>query len=280
MKIHAIILFVLVCWVILAQSCFKMRISDSVAKKEFADKGLSLKTNYFDGNNFKLHYVITGNDTLPTLFFVHGSPGSWDAYKQYLEDSDLLKKFRIISIDRPGFGYSQFGDALNLKDQSRIIFPLIDFISNGKPLFIIGHSLGGPLAVQIVADHPDKFSGMVLLAAAIDHDEEPKEKWRGFLFHTPFQYLLPGAFRPSNTEIWYLKKDLISLKEQFSKITCNVWVIHGDKDTFVPVGNAAYSKKMLINAKSVHITILKDAPHFIPWEPWYNDIKLVLLSMN
>jgi pimeloyl-ACP methyl ester carboxylesterase len=280
MKIPAISLFVLVCWVILSQSCFKMRISDAVAKKEFADIGLTLKTNYFEGNNFKLHYVITGNDTLPTLFFVHGSPGSWDAYKQYLADSDLLKKFRMISIDRPGFGYSQFGDALNLEDQSRIIYSLIEFISNGKPLFIIGHSLGGPLAVQIVADHPDKFSGMVLLAAAIDHDEEPKEKWRGFLFHTPFQYLLPGAFRPSNTEIWYLKKDLISLKEQFSKITCNVWVIHGDKDTFVPVGNAAYSKKMLINAKSVHITILKDAPHFIPWEPWYKDVKLVLLNMN
>jgi pimeloyl-ACP methyl ester carboxylesterase len=70
------------------------------------------------------------------------------------------------------------------------------------------------------------------------------------------------------------------LKEQFSKITCNVRVIHGDKDIFVPVGNAAYSKKMLINAKSAHITILNDTPHFIPWEPWYKDVKLVLLNMN
>jgi pimeloyl-ACP methyl ester carboxylesterase len=78
---------------------------------------------------------------LPTLFFVHGSPGSWDAYKQFLEDSDLLKKFRIVSIDRPGFGYSQFGDAMNLENQSRIIYPLIDFISNCKPLFVIGLSL-------------------------------------------------------------------------------------------------------------------------------------------
>jgi pimeloyl-ACP methyl ester carboxylesterase len=78
---------------------------------------------------------------LPTLFFVHGSPRSWDAYKQFLEDSDLLKKFRIVSIDRPGFGYSQFGDAMNVENQSRIIYPLIDFISNCKPLFVIGHSL-------------------------------------------------------------------------------------------------------------------------------------------
>jgi pimeloyl-ACP methyl ester carboxylesterase len=56
-------------------------------------------------------------------------------------------------------------------------------------------------------------------------------------------YLLPGAFRPSNNEIWYYKKELEPLAKQFSSITCNVWIIHGNKDKFVPVGNAAYAKK-------------------------------------
>ena len=280
MKISLIILAVLMCWVILAQSCLKMRISDDQAKKEFAEKGLSLVTKTIVVNNFNLHYAITGNDSFPTLFFIHGSPGSWDAFKQYLEDPDLLKKYRMVSIDRPGFGYSQFGEAKNLIEQSSIISPLINTLKNGKPFYIIGHSLGGPLAVQIAADNPDNIYGMVLLAAAVDHQEEPTEKWRGFLYNTPFQYLLPGAFRPSNTEIWYLKKDLIPLVDQFAKITCKVWIVHGDKDNFVSVGNAEYAKKMLINAKSVHITILNGAPHFIPWEPWYKDVKLVLLNMN
>ena len=280
MKIPLLIVIIFLFWVILAQSCFKMRISDERAKDEFAKKGLSLVTKTIVVDNFKLHYVITGNDSLPTLFFVHGSPGSWDAYKQYLEDPELLQKYRLVSVDRPGFGYSQFGEAKNLQTQSKIISPLIDLIQNQKPIYIIGHSLGGPLAVQMVADHPDKFTGMVLLAAAVDHDEEPSEKWRGFLYNTPFQYLLPGAFRPSNTEIWYLKKDLVSLANQFEKITCKVWIVHGDNDQFVPVGNAAYAKKMLVNAKSIHITILKGAPHFIPWEPWYKDVKNVLLSMQ
>jgi pimeloyl-ACP methyl ester carboxylesterase len=280
MKITVTFLIVLAAWVIFAQSCFKMRISDGEAKKEFLEKNLSLEIKILEVNNFKLHYVKTGNDTLPTLFFIHGSPGSWDAYKQYLQDSDLLKKYQIVSIDRPGFGYSEFGKAKNLKDQADIISPLIKQLSNGKPLYIIGHSLGGPLAVQLVADNPERFEGMILLAAAIDGSEEPAEKWRGFLYHTPFQYLLPGAFRPSNTEIWYLKKDLVALADEFKKITCKVWIIHGDKDSFVPVGNAAYAKKMLLNAKLVNVTILKDAPHFIPWEPWYKDVKKVLLNMN
>ena len=57
-------------------------------------------------------------------------------------------------------------------------------------------------------------------------------------------------------------------------------MVIGDKDSFVPVGNAFYAKKMLVNAKSVNITILKDAPHFIPWEPWYKDVKSVLLNLH
>jgi pimeloyl-ACP methyl ester carboxylesterase len=92
------------------------------------------------------------------------------------------------------------------------------------------------------------------------------------LFSTPFQYLLPGAFRQSNNEIWMAKKELDSLAKQFASITCDVWIVHGDADTFVPVGNAAYAKKMLVNAKSVQTKILSGAPHFIPWAPWYTFI--------
>ena len=280
MKLTLLILLFLASWLIFAQSCLKMRITDSQAIKDFDKKGLTLQIKTMVSNHFKLHYVISGDNNLPTLFFVHGSPGSWDAYKQYLQDADLLIKYRMVSIDRPGFGYSQFGDAKNLVEQSNIISPLIDSLQNGKPIYIIGHSLGGPLAVQMVADHPDNFQGMVLLAAAVDLKEEPKEKWRGFFYSTPFQYLLPGAFRPSNEEIWYLKKDLIELANQFTNITCKVWIVHGDKDNFVPVGNANFAKEKLIHAKSVSVTILPGAPHFIPWEPWYNKIKTILLNLD
>ncbi|HMG81767.1 MAG TPA: alpha/beta hydrolase [Ferruginibacter sp.] len=280
MKKLLIVIAFFICWIILAQSCMKMRISDSEAKKQFAAAGVTLHTETLDVNGFKLHYVQTGNDTFPTLFFVHGSPGSWDAFSVYLKDSDLLKKYRMVSIDRPGFGYSEFGNARNLSDQSAIISPIFKHIQNGKPIYIIGHSLGGPMIVKLVADNPFTFSGMVILAGSVDPAEEAPEKWRGFLKNSGLQYLLPGAFRPSNNEIWYLKKDLPPLSKQFASITCNVWIIHGNKDKFVPVGNAAYAKKMLVNAKSVDVTILDGAPHFIPWAPWYIDVKKVLLQLH
>jgi pimeloyl-ACP methyl ester carboxylesterase len=280
MKKLIIITTFFTCWIILAQSCMKMRISDAKAKKEFLAAGITLRTETLDVNGSKLHYVQTGNDTFPTLFFVHGSPGSWDAFSVYLKDTDLLRKYRMISIDRPGFGYSDFGDAKNLSDQSAIISPIFKHVQNGKPIYIIGHSLGGPTIVKLVADNPNTFSGMVILAGSEDPAEEASEKWRGFLKYSGLQYLLPGAFRPSNNEIWYYKKELRPLAKQFASITCNVWIIHGNKDKFVPVGNAAYAKKMLVNAKSVEVKILDGAPHFIPWAPWYKDVKEVLLRLH
>ncbi len=279
-KLKIIIATFLLIWIVFAQSCMQFRITDKKAKKNFAKNGITLQTETVSINNFDVHFAKTGNDTFPTLFFIHGSPGSWDAFNIYMQDPDLLAKFRMVSIDRSGFGYSQFGDAKNLTEQANLISPLIKYIDNKKPIYIIGHSLGGPLAVKIVADNPTIFSGMVLLAASIDPAEEAPEHWRKLFDKTPLYYLLPGAFKPSNTEIIYLKKDLPFLAKQFASITCPVWVLHGDKDKFVPVANADYAKRMLVNAKSVNITILKGAPHFIPWKPWYKYVKEVIIKLN
>jgi pimeloyl-ACP methyl ester carboxylesterase len=272
--------FLLLGWVIFAQSCMKFRMSDSKAINNFLKEGVPLLTETILINGFNIHFAKTGNDSLPTLFFVHGSPGSWDAFSVYMKDKDLLAKFRMVSIDRPGFGYSQFGDAKNMQEQSEIISPLLTYIDNKKPIYIIGHSLGGPLAIKLAADNANTFAGIVLLAASVSAADEAPEKWRGLFAKSSLEYLLPGAFRPSNKELWAFKKDVVLLSKQFDAITCPVWIIHGDKDKFVPVANAAYAKKMLVNAKTVKTKILKDAPHFIPWEPWYKDVKEVLMRLE
>ncbi|MES1216521.1 MAG: alpha/beta hydrolase [Bacteroidota bacterium] len=279
MRTFIILGIILIAWVILAQSCMQFRISDKEAKKKFSEAGVPLFTETVVVNGFNMHYVKTGNDSLPTLFFVHGSPGSWEAFSQYLEDKELLAKYRMISIDRPGFGYSEFGNAKDLEEQSQLISPLLTLLKNNKPVYVIGHSLGGPMAIRLAADNPQSFSGIVLLAGSEDPAEEKPEKWRPVLYKTPLNFLIPGAMRPSNEELWYLKKDLVILKNEFSKITCPVYIVHGDKDDMVPVGNAAYAKQMLVNAKKVETTILPGANHFIPWQH-YKEIKEVLMKLG
>ena len=271
-------LILITVWLIVAQFTMKYRISDKKAKEEFLKEGIVLDTGFIKIDDFNIHYARTGGDTLPTLFFVHGSPDGWIRYKDFMKDKDLLNKFRMVSVDRPGFGYSQFGDAKNLKEQSKLISEAARSIKNNKPVYAIGHSYGGPVIVQLQVDNTDLFDGLVLLAASADPKEEKPEKWRHIMKIPPLNYLLPGAFRPSNEELVYLKNDLKELDKEWEKITCPVWILHGDKDSYVPVVNADYAKKKLTKARSVEVNILKGADHFIPKER-YEDVKEVLMRL-
>jgi pimeloyl-ACP methyl ester carboxylesterase len=265
-------------WLITAQGCRTFRKPDSRAKEEFAADSLSLITATMIISGRHIHYAMTGSDTLPTLFFVHGSPGSWQIFERYMKDRDLRQKFRMVSIDRPGFGHSDYGNPEHLDQQSALISPLFQLLNNHQPSFIIGHSLGGPMVVKLVADNPGVFSGLVVCAGAIDPAEEKPEKWRPWLYKTPLNYLVPGAMRPSNEELWYLKKDLVALKADFKWITCPVYFVHGTADPFVPPGNTAYGKKMLVNASRVEITLIPGANHYIP-RLHYAELKAVLLRL-
>jgi len=277
--ILVVLLFLFTFWLVQAQRRMKFRETDEEAKKEFQELGLTLVTKTIYEEGFDLHYVQIGSDTLPTLFFVHGSPGSWNAFKRYLQDKDLIRHYRMVAIDRPGFGFSEFNDARNLSEQTRIIDHLLTSIRNDKPMFLVGHSLGGPLIVKLYLDNSSLISGLVILAGALDPKAEKPEKWRPLLFKTPLNYFVPGAMRPSNEELWYLKKDLQVLDKELDKVFCPVWIVHGDKDNLVPVSNTAYAQRKLTNAKSVEITILRGANHFIPWTH-FAEIKGLLLNIS
>jgi len=277
--ILVVLLFLFTFWLVQAQRTMKFRETDEEAKKEFQELGLTLVTKTIYEEGFDLHYVQIGSDTLPTLFFVHGSPGSWNAFKRYLQDKDLIRHYRMVAIDRPGFGFSEFNDARNLSEQTRIIDHLLTSIRNDKPMFLVGHSLGGPLIVKLYLDNSSLISGLVILAGALDPKAEKPEKWRPLLFKTPLNYFVPGAMRPSNEELWYLKKDLQVLDKELDKVFCPVWIVHGDKDNLVPVSNTAYAQRKLTNAKSVEITILRGANHFIPWTH-FAEIKGLLLNIS
>lgn len=274
-----ILLISLVSWLVFAQSCMRFRISDSTAGKEFKEKGIPVNFITIEVNGSRVHYVKTGSDSQPTLFFVHGSPGSWDAFKQYMMDSVLRSHFRLISIDRPGFGFSDFGTAYHLQEQSDLIYAIIKKEINNKPLHLVGHSIGGPVIVKLAQDHPADIASLTILAGSISPYDEPKEIWRYAFRYSPLNFLLPGAFRPSNSEIVYFKKDLYGLDKMYNRLTMPVTFIHGDADKFVTVRNVAYGRKKLAANSFVNSIIIPNAGHFIPWEH-YDTIKEHLLSVE
>jgi pimeloyl-ACP methyl ester carboxylesterase len=267
----------IVLYLFLCQACMTMRFTLKETTSFFSKSQTTYQDTTFQSDGFKLHYVATGSDLNPVLFFVHGSPGSWNAFKDYLVDPDLLKKYRMIAIDRPGFGYSDFGDAQNLATQSQFISTFIKSQNFKKPVTLVGHSLGGPLVAQLAVDHPEWYHRLVVLAGSLDPKAEKPEKWRTVIKTIPLRYLIPGALRPSNDELWWLKKDLLMLENQLYKIDCEVTIVHGTKDVLVPYSNVDYMKKKFVNAKKLTIKTIPEANHFIPWSH-YDIVKNVILD--
>lgn len=280
MKFFLVLFIITCCWAIFAQSCMRFRTSDSLAATTFSEKQIPFRTFYDTIDKHVLHYVVAGNDALPTLIFIHGSPGSWNAFEDYLKDSSLLQHYRLMSIDRPGFGYSEFGKALNLQQQCKLLAKLIANASNGKPVCLIGHSLGGPVVVKLAAENKNlNITNLVILAGSVDPSEESPESWRATLDRTPLRYLVPGAMRPSNAELLFFKQDVQSMPADLEKITCRVLIMQGDKDTFVPPGNATYAQQHLTHAKEVKLVWFEGEKHFIPWTK-FNDIRDALLHLD
>ena len=264
---------------ITCQFIMQFRVTDDHLKKIFKENGVSLFIGTTKIGGHELHYVKTGNDTASTLFFIHGTPGSLSNYGRYLADSELIRRYRLVSVDRPGFGYSDFGNTMDLAHQANLISSLIDSLSNSKQVYLVGHSLGGPLVAKLAAMKPSVVIGILVLAGSVDPSQEPSRWWRPIITYTPLRWMIPTSWRYSNEELYWLKDDLVKLKDDFPNVRCPVYIFHGDKDENVPVANADYTKKMFVNSKNVVTTIFPGGDHFIVWNK-YDEIKKKLLDLQ
>lgn len=263
---YLIFLAILNAFLLLMSSCMQFRTGFSKAEQEFKSEGLTLHDVNQQHGERTHHAVWTGDSLKPTLLFIHGSPGSWTAFEDYLKDSTLLASYRLISVDRPGFGYSNFGKPVaSLAEQAEAVRHVMDSLDNGRAYYLIGHSLGGPVAVELAGMDTARVKGIALLSASIDPELEPREIFRPWLLPRWVSYVMPRSFWASNYEIYYLMAELEKQKQVWPKLRCKVLVIHGEKDKMVPVGNAAYAEKMYPKTGSYRQVILKGKNHFIPW---------------
>jgi pimeloyl-ACP methyl ester carboxylesterase len=247
-------------------SCMTFRMSHREISKYFKERNIPAEQSSFRIGFREIHYVKTGDDSKPLVLFVHGSPGSLSAFIHFLADTSLCKRFTLITVDRPGFGYSNFGVAEpSLKEQGALIRPIIEKYGRERPVTLVGHSLGAPVIVRMAIDYPDLVDRLIIIAGSIDPALEPNERWFRVPLSTPFlSWILPRSFRSSNDEILALKPQLEKMIPLWRRVKIPVTVIQGGSDTFVDKGNAAFAKRMLVNAP-VDVVFIEGMDHFVPW---------------
>lgn len=259
-------LVVVVGLVLLLPQCVSIRMSDRAIRDYFADKPVKPTFHYVTQGPHRLHYArLAVSDTLPMVLFIHGSPGSWDAFIGFFADSALYHQAQLVSVDRLGFGKSGLGEPEPaLQVQAAAIAPLLRLSQSPRKPILVGHSLGGPVAVRLAMDYPAYVGGLVLVAPSIDPALEKKEWYRGLGATSLGRKWLPTELDVSNQEILPLKGELERMMPLWSKIRVPVTVIQGTDDDLVPPGNADFARRMLVHAPT-RILMVPQMNHFIPW---------------
>ncbi|SFP60119.1 alpha/beta fold hydrolase [Sphingomonas rubra] len=115
---------------------------------------------FVDVDGRRMHYLERGEG--PTILMIHGLAGQMRNFSYALLDR-LAADHRVILIDRPGSGYSVAGEAANVRAQAAQIARFAQTLGLERPL-VVGHSLGGAVALALALDHPAAVGGLALIA--------------------------------------------------------------------------------------------------------------------
>lgn len=236
--------------------------------REFKDSRAEPHVGFVKYQNRTLRYVDVNQarEGAPVFIFVHGAPGGADAFFSYLKDSTLFTKARMISVDRLGYaGSSEGGAEPSIIEQANAIQPLVEELAEqGRSVYLIGHSYGGPVIGRLAMQLPTRVSGLMMLAPAIDPENEKMFWFAKWGIKAPTKWITPKPMRVAAHEKLGHIQALKEIESDWSKIQCEVIHMHGDRDMLVPFINLAFAQREMKQA-DFRPVVLKGENHFLPW---------------
>lgn len=213
-----------------------------------------------------LHYASAGQPGKPLVVFVHGTPGSWTAFRAFLQNPRLLQQVHMVALDRPGFGRSsELGVLPAFTDQAAAVAQLFNANQSAQKAVIVGHSLGGSISYRVALDYPDQVGGVLAISAAIDPNLS-HPRWYNYAAGLPVvRWLLPGDLTTSNHEMMPLADQLNAMTSGLAGLKMPVTVVQGRTDSLVNHMNADFAEHHL-TAADLKVVRFRELGHFIVWE--------------
>ncbi len=140
---------------------------DLTLSKSYIKEKYQLSNSHFlHWKGGEIHYTESGSG-FPVLM-IHGFGGSNRDFYQL--DSLINPGYRVIRVDLPGFGLSDFPDIQEENpDFIKIYSDYFNFLMDTlhlDSLYVIGNSLGGLMSWNLAVEHPDKVKKLVLFNSA------------------------------------------------------------------------------------------------------------------
>ncbi|NEU11085.1 alpha/beta hydrolase [Methylobacterium sp. BTF04] len=216
-----------------------------------------------------------------TVVLLHGASANASDPMEGVGRLLARQGFRVVAFDRPGFGWS---DRLGGREmatpaaQGTAIAQALKALGLG-PAIVLGHSWSGALATAIALDHPDRVSGLMLVApVAMPYPAEGTLPWYYSLalkppvawllsrtLATPLGlYYLPrvggAVFKPQDPPAGYIDRSRAALVLRPDTMLANLYDLIG-----LPAAIAAQAPRYgSITAPTV--VVAGDADAAVPFE--------------
>lgn len=213
--------------------------------------------------NGTISYEVTGKGSAVVL--LHGFLADKSLWEN--TSSDLSKTYRIFSIDLPGHGdSSSFGYLHTMEFMAEAIFQVLRF-NRIRKAFLIGHSLGGYVALAFAEKYPDMVKALLLINSTAKSDTIERKKSREqlkllFLNNKTqtLKHLIPTFFTLDNKDrkLLITKYTAMAKKCALKGIAANIEGMKQRKDREVILKFAPYPFAYLIGKKdhSLNPTLL------------------------
>ncbi len=232
----------------------------------------------------KIFYEMAG-EGFPVIF-VHGNYGSWKWWKPVL---GKVEGYTTIALDLPCFGRSCKPETDHrISTYAKYLEEFVNALGL-KEFHLVGHSLGGAIAVQYALDFPKKVKKLVLVdpapASGMHFPEEYKQMFKvlkdneDFLkqslamlvppSHELFAELLEDVFKMQYTA----REGHVEALEEFNvvsrlgEITAELYVIRGAKDLVVKDKDLEdykkFAKRYIVMDNVGHSPQLEDPEAFV-----------------
>lgn len=211
------------------------------------------------------------------LLFIHGAGGSSASFyfqKQYLEHC-----FEVTLFDLPGRGKSGNEGCRSIPEYVEIVRTVIDE-QDLMACYIVGHSMGGLIAMSLALTHPETIKGLVLIATGAHLRVSPeilewimldKERIIDVIALMAFskkthpavvRYAVEEMLKVSPETMFgdFFACDQTDITEEVGKIKIPTLIIHGLDDQLTPPYCSEYLNHAIKGSEMVSIA---DAGHMV-----------------
>ncbi|MFT7679173.1 MAG: membrane protein DedA with SNARE-associated domain/pimeloyl-ACP methyl ester carboxylesterase [Planctomycetota bacterium] len=219
-------------------------------------------------------YADQGPRAAPAVLLLHGSPGSGSNFEDLLPQMPV--DLRVLTLDLPGFaaGRGSAGD-VSIKAHAQAALAFLD--ERGVlSAHLMGHSMGGGVALEIYARNPERVKSITMLASIGVQELELFGSYElNHAIHAlqlsalhAARWLVPhfGRFDHQPMNLGYAHNfydtDQRPLRGVLESLEVPLWIVHGERDFLVPVAAAREHHRIVPHSE---FTSLPERSHFLPW---------------